>query len=345
MMRIPGAVAVALSLSTFAACQQPLPPDVGVEQAGLSVCPGKSTLLGVDVSTYQGTVDWTKVKASGRAFAITRVGDGLGGDNTFDANWAGIKKAGMVRGAYQYFRASDDPKKQADILLAKIGTPADGDLPPTLDLETLDGQSAATVVANVKTWLSYVKTKTGRTPMVYTSPGFWPSIGSPDLSSYVLWVAHWGTTCPTMPTGWSTWAFHQDADNGTVSGIAGAVDTDVFDGDQAALNAIASNGAPPAVDGGTTADLGGGGGADMAEVGGGGSGGGGSGGSGGGGGNGDNGGKGDQPGATPMQGCSMAATRGDAPAPLASFGLLFAFVVVNQLKKRDQKGRRGARGA
>ena len=87
------------------------------------------------MSTYQGTIDWGKVKASGRAFAITRVGDGLGGDNTFDTNWAGIKAAGMMRGAYQFFRASDDPMQQADILLAKIGTPADGDLPPTLDLE------------------------------------------------------------------------------------------------------------------------------------------------------------------------------------------------------------------
>ena len=108
-----------MSLSTLAACQQPLPPDVGVEAEGLSVCPGATTLTGVDVSTYQGTVDWGKVKASGRAFAITRVGDGLGGDNTFDANWAGIKAAGMVRGAYQYFRASDDPNEQADILLGE----------------------------------------------------------------------------------------------------------------------------------------------------------------------------------------------------------------------------------
>ena len=339
MTRAAVAVAV-LSLSTLA-CQEALPPEaVGVEYEGLSVCPGGKTLSGVDVSTYQGTVDWGKVKASGRAFAITRVGDGLGGDNTFDANWAGIKSAGMVRGAYQYFRASADPKQQADILLAKIGTPADGDLPPTLDLETLDGQAAATVVANVKTWLSYVKTKTGRTPMIYTSPGFWPSIGNPDLSAYVLWVAHWGTTCPTMPTGWSTWAFHQDADNGTVSGIAGAVDTDVFDGDQAALNAIASNGTPPPADmghasadlGGAAPDLAGGGSAsdDMAQAPG----------SGGNGDTGGAGGKGDQPGA-PAHGCSFAA-RGDAPGPLA---ILFFALLVAQLKKRDQKWRRGVRGA
>ena len=247
------------------ACQQPLPIDVGVVQEGVTVCPG-GMVEGVDVSTYQGTIDWTKVKASGRAFAITRVGDGLGGDNTFDKNWAGIKSVGMVRGAYQYFRAGDDPIAQADILLGKIGTPADGDLPPTLDLETLDGQSAATVVANVKKWLAYVKMKSGRTPMVYTSPGFWPSIGSPDLSGYVLWVAHWGVTCPSMPTGWSTWAMHQYSDSGTVSGISGGVDLDVFDGDQAALDKLASNGTPPVVDmgGATAADLGGGG-ADLGE--------------------------------------------------------------------------------
>src|ERR1700744_2597326 len=134
MKRALAVVAVSVSML---ACQQ-LPPAVGVTAEGLSVCPGSTTLTGVDVSTYDGTIDWGKVKAAGNAFAITRVGDGLGGDNTFDANWAGIKAAGMVRGAYQYFEAGDDPTKEADILLAKIGTPADGDLPPTLDLETLD---------------------------------------------------------------------------------------------------------------------------------------------------------------------------------------------------------------
>src|SRR5262245_11021642 len=112
-----------VAVSLLATACQPLPPEIGVDEEGLSVCPGKSTLTGVDVSIYEGTVDWAQVKASGRAFAITRVGDGLGGDTTFDPNWAGIKSHGMVRGAYQYFRASKDPKQQADILLGKIGTP------------------------------------------------------------------------------------------------------------------------------------------------------------------------------------------------------------------------------
>jgi GH25 family lysozyme M1 (1,4-beta-N-acetylmuramidase) len=355
MSRAAVVAVVAVSLAVVA-CQQPQPLDVGVAERGLSVCPGASTLEGVDVSTYDGTVDWAQVKASGRAFAITRVGDGLGGDDTFDANWAGIKAAGMVRGAYQYFRASDDPIKQADILLGKIGTPQNGDLPPTLDLEVTDGQTASVVVTKVKQWLAHVQAATGRTPMIYTSPGFWPSLGSPDLSTYVLWVAHWGTTCPTMPTGWSTWQFHQYSDTGTVAGIGSNVDLDVFDGDQAALDGIASNGTPPVVDGGATHDLGhagdgGGGSADGGATGGGGddlgdgsgSGGGGSGGGTGTGGNGDTGGdgKGDAPGAAMAHGCSMGAGHDAAPAPIL---VVLAILLVAQLKRRDQKWRRGARG-
>ena len=303
-------VVAVLSLSTLA-CQPPLPADVGVgvEYEGLSVCPGKSTLTGVDVSTYQGTVDWAKVKASGRAFAITRVGDGLGGDNTFDANWAGIKARG--HGAR---RVSVLPRQRRSEAAGRRPAGRRSARPPTAICRRRSisrrstGSRRRRSSPTSRRGSSYVKMKTGRTPMIYTSPGFWPSIGNPDLSAYVLWVAHWGTTCPTMPTGWTTWAFHQDADNGTVSGISGAVDTDVFDGDQAALNAIASNGTTA---GGDWRRAGGSRRAPAAESDGGtdglGSGGGGTGGVGGGGGagNGDTGGggKGDAPGMTMAQGC------------------------------------------
>ncbi|MDB4967634.1 MAG: Integrin-like repeat domain fused to lysozyme, glycosyl hydrolase [Myxococcales bacterium] len=245
-------LAFVLIASTVVACQ-PLPPQIAEQEEGLSVCLGKASLEGVDVSTYQGSVNWPAVKASGRAFAITRVGDGLGGDNTFDTNWKGIKAAGMVRGAYQFFRPGKDPIAQADILLAKIGTPQDGDLPPTLDAEVTDGQSNATIAANMKAWLEHVKAKSGRTPMIYTSPGFWSSIGSPNFGGYVLWVAHWQAQCPTIPGGWSTFATWQYSDSGTVSGISGAVDLDHFNGDQAALDKLASNPqtTPPADLGGT----------------------------------------------------------------------------------------------
>ena len=124
-----------------------------------------------------------------------------------------------------------------------------------------------------------------------------------------------------------------------MSGIAGGVDTDVFDGDQAALNGhrVERRRRPP-VDGGAPADLrqrrradlGGNDGADLGDNSAGTGGGGGA-----GGGNGDTGGgKGDQPGTMP-HGCSFAATRGDAPAPLAL--LVIALVVVGIRRKSSSR--------
>src|SRR5277367_3179126 len=64
-----------------------------------TVCAAGAVVTGVDVSVYQGTVDWASVKAAGNAFAIARISDGTYLDTEFDTNWTGIKNAGLVRGA------------------------------------------------------------------------------------------------------------------------------------------------------------------------------------------------------------------------------------------------------
>src|SRR5207249_4682186 len=133
-----------------------------------------------------------------------------------------------------------------DLLLQHTGKLGVGDLPPVLDMETNDGQSDATVIARAKTWLAHVHSVTGRTPIIYSSPGYWSSIGNPNLSQYILWVAHWQTQCPTTPSGWTSWDFWQTADNGSVPGISGAVDLDLFNGTKAALDALAAPPKPPA---------------------------------------------------------------------------------------------------
>ena len=120
-----------------------------------------------------------------------------------------------------------------------MGTLGAGDLPPTLDVEVTDGQSATTIRTRMEQWLAHVEQKTGRIPFIYVSPGFWPSLGSPNESHYRLWVANWGVSCPSLPSGWSTWQMWQKADNGSVSGISGAVDLDEFNGTLQQLNAIA----------------------------------------------------------------------------------------------------------
>jgi lysozyme len=223
-------------------------PTGQVSQA--SVCATGSVVKGVDVSVYQGTVDWTSVKGAGMDFAIARISDGSDLDTQFATNWSGMKSAGLVRGAYQYFEPGQDPTTQANIVISAVGKLGSGDLPVTADMETTGGESAATIAANLKTWMAAVQAGTGKAPMVYTAEGYWDgSVDSTAFASNPLWVANWGVSCPTLPTGWSTWDFWQDADNGTVAGISGAVDTDEYNGTLAQLQTFAGGGT--ASDGGT----------------------------------------------------------------------------------------------
>jgi lysozyme len=234
------------------------PPNECVQSGSeaLRTCAGGTTLKGVDVSYYQGSITWASVKSAGNAFAFMRVSDGLSfPDSKFAANWAGAKAAGLIRGPYQFFRPGQDPTNQANAMLAQIdaaGGLAAGDLPPVLDLEVTDGQSASVVVSRALTWLSVVQKKIGVKPIVYTANFMSGTIGN-SFGAYTLWVANYGASCPLMPSGWTSWQFWQNADNGNVGGIAGGVDTDLFNGSRAQLEALAVQGAktkPPVVTGG-----------------------------------------------------------------------------------------------
>ena len=211
----------------------------------LRVCAGGSTLKGIDVSVYQGSVDWAKVKSSGRAFSFARVSDGTSSiDSKFASNWPKMKAAGLTRGAYQFFRPAHDPSSQAQVFLDKLSAAGGlkaGDLPPVLDLETADGVASATVVSRAKTWLSKVQSALGIRPIVYTGKNMESVIGS-SLSAYYLWVANYGVSCPNLPNGWSSWKFWQSSDVGSVGGVSGSVDLDTFNGSSSALRAITLSG-------------------------------------------------------------------------------------------------------
>jgi lysozyme len=205
------------------------------------VCPGPSTLLGVDVSQNQGTVDWNTVAVSGVQFAFVRVSSGLTPDDEFDQTYAAIKAAGLIRGAYQFYQPGQDVSAQAALLLQKIGTLDVGDLPPVLDVEITGGQAPATLAANIQTWVNIVQQTTGRAPVIYTGIGFWnTSVGS-SFGADLLWVANWGVSCPNLPLGWQNWVFWQYADNGFVPGIGTAVDLDKFNGGLVDLSNLAAN--------------------------------------------------------------------------------------------------------
>jgi len=221
---------------------------VGSASDALRTCAKGATVSGIDISYYQGNVDFAKVKAAGRVFAFARLSDGLNfPDSKFATNWPAMKSAGLVRGAYQFFRPAQDPIEQANLFIAKmdaVGGLKPGDLPPVLDIESDGGLPSNTVVARAKTWLGKIETKYGVKPIVYTAAFMSDVIGT-SFGAYPLWVANYGATCPLMPSGWTDWKFWQTSESGTVSGVAGPVDTNLFNGTLAVLQAMTLKPATP----------------------------------------------------------------------------------------------------
>jgi GH25 family lysozyme M1 (1,4-beta-N-acetylmuramidase) len=206
-----------------------------------SVCPGPSTLQGVTVSQYNGSIDWGQAASSGIAFGYARATVGAAYvDPTFATNFAGMKSAGLAPGAYHFFHSNVDPNAQAANFLQTIGTLGPGDLPPMVDVEVSDGQTAAVIAARLQTWVSIVQEATGRTPVIYTSASFWKFSlgGNPNFASNPLWVANWGVICPSLPSPWQTWTFWEYSDLGQIPGIGPTVSLDMFNGSQADLDRL-----------------------------------------------------------------------------------------------------------
>jgi lysozyme len=195
-----------------------------------------TTTPGIDVSHYQGAVDWGKVKSAGMAFAFAKATEGTSvSDSMFAVNWPGIKNAGLVRGAYHFFHASKDATDQANYFLDAVqsaGGFLPGDLPPVIDFEnsSLDGLSNPAVQSGVSAWLQAVASKTGVTPMIYTAHSVGNQYLAGQFGSYPLWIANYGVVSPSLPQGWTNWQFWQYSQSGSVSGIAGNVDMDYFNG-------------------------------------------------------------------------------------------------------------------
>jgi lysozyme len=221
-----------------------LPEEFNEVRQPLSVCPAGETTEGIDVSYYQGTINWSAVKTSDVKFAIARTSDGSFEDPKFAENWAGIKSAGLVRGAYHFFRPAQDPIEQANRMLKMIGTLESDDLPPVLDVEATDSQPLATIQNKIEQWVTYMKMVTGRNPIIYSGKYFWQdNVKSAKFVDLPLWIAAYtSTNCPNLPDQWADWAMHQYTDKGVVPGINGNVDRNRFNGSLTQLLQFAKQG-------------------------------------------------------------------------------------------------------
>ena len=201
-------------------------------------------LFGVDASHYQGVVQWEKVAKEGYMFAFAKATGGITYvDPEFEKNWHGIRAVEMYRGAYHFFYAADDPKKQAAHYLRTVGELSKHDFPPVLDVEISDHTKPEKLLSGVLTWLEEVEKASGRRPIIYTDNGFADKVLTDSrLSRYPLWIADYATEIHSLPKPWqkSGWSLWQYSEKGRVDGVTGDIDINRFSGSLAELTAFIS---------------------------------------------------------------------------------------------------------
>lgn len=208
---------------------------------------GPATMLkGIDISHYDGQVDFAKIKAAGCEFVFIKATEGTDFvDAFFHTNWQGAKAAGIVRGAYHFFQPSVSVMKQADNFLKTVGLLEPGDLFPVIDAENprlwkgITPRHAADLVI---TWLELVEKQLGVPGIIYAGDSFVRDILGADArlaqSGRKLYLARYRKTIPPAPKPFADWAFWQFSQTGTWPGIKGAVDLDLFKGSRADLMAL-----------------------------------------------------------------------------------------------------------
>ncbi len=210
------------------------------------------TILGIDVSHHQGNINWQLVANDGKVFAFCKATEGRTyQDPKFLTNMTNGMNAGVVMGAYHFARPDNNTAIQdADNFLATAGNYiGSGFLPPVLDLEDPNSSThldqlftSSQLTAWVQTWLDRVENQTGVKPILYLSSHYAYYLGT-SLTSYGLWIAKPGTspTAPPNNTGnWNDWLFKQYSWQGSVNGISGNVDLDVFHGTVSDFNTLVS---------------------------------------------------------------------------------------------------------
>ena len=220
-------------------------------------------IFGIDVSHYEGTIDWKSVPSNKVVFAYVKASQGEKFfDKTFQRNWKGISsQKNIYRGAYHFMTAQGDPIAQANNFLSHVGKSQVTDLPPSLDLEwdfkrNPDGSPKMgpdgkpidawadlkpdEIKPRVSAWLAKVEQESGKKPIIYTNYYWWTQrLGETSaFQNYKIWVADYSKNSrtgeePNMPSGYH-WAIWQFTDSGRLmrGGISGQVDVSVFKGSE-----------------------------------------------------------------------------------------------------------------
>lgn len=180
-----------------------------------SINSGKvNPLYGIDVSNWQGSVDWAGHADSGVAFAFAKATEGgTFTDRFFRRNWTGMRESWIVCGAYHFARPKGDPAEHARHFLRTVNAAGGlrrGDL-IALDLEATDGLPPHRVARHARHWCRFIERHTGVRPFVYTFLSFANDGNCAGLGEYPLWIASPARPRgrPQVPRPWDDWTIHQ----------------------------------------------------------------------------------------------------------------------------------------
>lgn len=197
--------------------------------------PRRLAVHGVDVSRWQGDIDWDKLRRQGANFAYIKATDG--GDHLdpmFRQNWRGANKAGLKRGAYHFFYWCRSASSQADWFIRNVPKVA-GALPPVIDVEwnhlsnCKRRPSRAVVLEKMQVFMDRLEAHYGQRPIIYTAPDFYADNLKGAFENYPFWLRavaqHPGKVYPGRK-----WLFWQYSGSGLSHGVSGKIDLNVFHG-------------------------------------------------------------------------------------------------------------------
>lgn len=200
--------------------------------------------FGIDVSKYQGKVDWNAVVSkTGVLYMLVRASEGLEADPQFAQNWNETDNLCLLRAPYHFFEETVDATAQAKSLYSLLQEQGalDSELPVVADIERASDKTAIcgsaerakSFVTHTLQFLRAFESAAGRKMMIYTSNAFWNCL--PDATDLArgrdLWVAEYTeANAPRIPSGWTTWQFWQFYDKGQIAGIKDYIDANRFNG-------------------------------------------------------------------------------------------------------------------
>ncbi|MET3661210.1 glycoside hydrolase family 25 protein [Aquamicrobium ahrensii] len=202
------------------------------------VTPRHYAVHGVDVSRWQGEIDWARLRSQGANFAFIKATDG--GDHLdpmFMKNWTGAAAAGIRRGAYHFFYWCRPASQQADWFIRNVPKVA-GALPPVIDVEW-NGESRcrkrpspAQVREKMQVFMDRLERHYGQRPIIYTAPDFYADNLKGAFTDYPFWLRAVAQHPSKVYPG-RKWVFWQYSGSGLSHGVKGNIDLNVFNGTEA----------------------------------------------------------------------------------------------------------------